>query len=246
MNFKNKVVLVTGASKGIGKAIASSFAKEGAKVVVNYNSSKDEALEVVDEIKKLGTEAIAVHCDVTNEEDIKKMIIETVKIYNGIDILVNNAGQIIRPGDSNTDSDSWSKTLDINIKGVWLMIKYAITHMKNGSSIVNISSYVGQLGSQYVLPYEIAKAGVINLTKAYAKELAPDIRVNSVSPGNIDTSMTRGAGEEFIQKTISNTPLKRLGEPSEIAKAVLFLASSDASFITGVNLDVDGGFMLTN
>ena len=246
MKLKNKVALITGSSKGIGKAIAILFAKEGARIIVNYCTSEKEALALVKEIEKLGSSAIAIRCDVSKEDEVKEMIEKAIKTFGKIDILVNNAGQIIRPGDSKADVNTWNKTININIRGVWLTIKNTVSYMQKGSSIVNIASYVGQLGSQYVLPYGVAKAGVINLTKAYAKELAPNIRVNSISPGNIDTSMTRDAGDEFIRKTVDNTPLKRLGNPEEVARAVVFLASEEASFITGVNLNVDGGYLLVN
>ncbi len=246
MEFKDKIIIVAGSSKGIGKATALEFARRGGTVIVNYLSSEKEANEVVEEIKKLGSNSIAIQCDVSNEQEVIKMVESVKSEFGKIDILVNNAGSIFRPGDSNTDSETWNKTMDVNLKSVWLMVKECTKYMPEGSSIVNISSYVGQLGSQYVLPYGLAKAGVINLTKAYAKELAPKIRVNSISPGNIDTEMTRGAGEDFINMTINKTPLKRLGKPEEIAKTVVFLCSDEASFITGVTLDVDGGFLLLN
>lgn len=248
MKLKDKVAIVTGSSRGIGKAIALLFAKEGAKVVVTYEISEKEALTTTKEIQQIGSEAIAVKCNLANENDIVELVRKTIETYKNIDILVNNAGRIIRPGDWKTDKDKWNETLAINLTGHWLLTKECIPHLKlrENSSIINISSYVGQLGSQYVLPYGVAKSGVINMTKAFAKELAPNIRVNSVSPGNIDTDMTKSSGEEFIQKTINNTPLKRLGNPEDIANAVVFLASQEASFITGCNLDVDGGFLLTN
>lgn len=246
MKFKDKVVLITGASRGIGRATALMFAQEGANIVFTYCNSEKEAFKVKDKIEKLGVKVIAIKCDNSEEQEIKNLIKLVEEKFNKIDVLVNNAGNIIRPGDSKTDMETWRKTIDINLTGVWNTIKYSIPYMSESSAIINISSFVGKHGSQYVFPYGVAKAGVVNLTKAYAKELAPKIRVNSVSPGNIDTDMTRGAGEEFINKTINNTPLKRLGKPEEIAQAILFLASGDASFITGVDLDVDGGYLLTN
>lgn len=248
MKLKNKVAIVTGASRGIGKAIALTLAKEGAKVVINYLNSKELADTVVKEITNNGGESFSVQADVTKDSDVARLVNETIDKYGRIDILINNAGNIFRPGNWDCDSETWDLTLNTNLKGPWNLIKQCVKNLKEqeGSSIVNISSYVGELGSQYVLPYGIAKAGIVNMTKAFAKELAPTIRVNSVSPGNIDTEMTQGAGAEFIQKTIENTPLKRLGQPDEIAKAVLFLVSEESSFITGVNLDVDGGYLLLN
>ena len=248
MKLQNKVVLVTGASRGIGRAIALLFASEGASVAINYNSSEKEAGEIADEIVRKGGKAIAVKCDISSEAQVKTMITQVIKEFGAIDVLVNNAGKIIRPGDSKVDRKTWDDTMDINLTGYWQVIKECVPYlaMQQSASILNIASYVGQLGSQFVLPYGAAKAGVINITKAYAKELAPNIRVNSISPGNVATEMSVSAGEEYITKVLAITPLKRLGTPEELAKAALFLVSDEASFITGVNLDVDGGFMLVN
>lgn len=244
--LEGKAALVTGGSRGLGKAVALRFAREGAKVTLTYVKSEKKAEEIVTEIKKFGGEAIAIQVDIALEADVQKMIETVVAQYGKIDILVNNAGYIVRPGDSKVAKDSWDRTIAINLTGVWMTIKACVPHMQKGGSILNISSYVGQLGSQYVLAYGAAKAGIINITKAYAKELAPDIRVNCISPGNFDTDMSTDAGDAFIAKTVANTPLKRLGNPDELASAALFLCSDEASFVTGVNLDVDGGFMLTN
>jgi len=244
--LKGKTALITGASRGLGKATAFRFAQEGANVAITYIKSTEKADEVVAELKKLGVEAIAIQADVAVESEVQQVVDAVVKKFGKIDILVNNAGFIVRPGHSKVERETWDRTLAINLTGVWLMIKHAAPHMSKGAAILNIASYVGQLGSQWVLAYGAAKAGVINMTKAYAKELAPDIRVNCISPGNFDTDMSTDAGEEFIKKTVANTPLKRLGEPVELANAALFLCSDEASFVTGVNLDVDGGFMLTN
>ena len=246
MKLKNKTVLITGASRGIGKAIALLFANEGANIIVNYCTSEKEATEIVAQINAMNAKAISIKCDISKENEVKKMVDEITRRFGKIDVLVNNAGKIIRPGDSKVNSETWDQTIDINLKGVWLVTKEVTPHMPAGSTILNIASYVGQLGSQYVLPYGIAKAGVINMTKAYAKELSPNIRVNCISPGNIATDMATSAGEAFLEKTISATPLKRLGKPEELASAALFLVSEDSSFITGINLDVDGGFLLLN
>jgi 3-oxoacyl-[acyl-carrier protein] reductase len=244
--LQGKVVLVTGASRGLGKAIALRFAAEGAKIVITFAKSEDKAEEVVAQIKKLGGEIIALRADIAFEADVQKLVEATVGELGNIDILVNNAGYIVRPGHSNVVKDSWDRTIAVNLTGAWMVTKYVVPHMKAGGAILNIASYVGQLGSQWVLAYGAAKAGMINMTKAYAKELAPYIRVNCISPGNFDTDMSTDAGQEFIAKTVANTPLKRLGTPEELANAALFLCSDEASFVTGVNLDVDGGFMLTN
>ena len=248
MKLQDKVAIITGASRGIGKAIALLFAKEGAKVVVNYNSSENEANMVVKEITESGGNSVAIQCDITKEEDVKKLILKTLKNYKKIDILVNNACEILRPSNWECDLKTWSKSLETTLTGHWQMTKFTIPYLKKQKSaaVIFTASYVGILGSQYVMPYGAGKAGIINIMKSFAKELAPDIRVNSISPGNIDTDMTKGAGEEFIQKITNNTPLKRLGKAEEVAKTALFLASQDSSFITGVNLEVDGGYLLVN
>jgi len=246
MEQHKKVAIVTGASRGIGRSIAGVLASQEIIVVINYLNSENEAQKLLSQINDNGGQAVLFKADVSVESEVKKLVEFTVSQFGTIDCLVNNAGKIIQPGNSSTTEPIWNDTLDINVKSAWLMIRQVAPVMVNGGAIVNITSYVGQLGSQYVLPYGVAKAGLINLTKAYAKELSPKIRVNSVSPGNINTTMTQSAGADFISKTINNTPLKRLGETIEVANAVAFLLSDQASFITGVNLDVDGGYLLLN
>src|SRR3989344_5816520 len=200
MRFKDKVVLITGASRGIGKATALSFAREGAKIIVNYNNAEKEANDVVKEISKIGSEAIAIKCDVSKEEEVKKMILEGVKKFGKIDILVNNAGIVFDVPLFEKTLEQWNKTLGVNLIGVFLCSKYAAPHIKKQKSgaIINISSTNGlDTLSTESADYDASKAGVISLTKNLA---------------------------------------------SELAKAVLFLASDDASFITGTTLVVDGGY----
>ncbi len=244
MKLKNKVVIITGSSRGIGKATAILFVKEGAKVVINCKNHIAEAQKVVKAIGK--NKAFFIQADVSREEDVKRLVSETMKKFGRIDILVNNAGVIFREGDWKSDVDIWRATMDINLTSAWLMIReVAPIMMKKGSgSIVNISSIYGFLGAASVLPYSSAKGGLITLTKALAKELAPKIRVNAVAPGNVMTDMTKEAGRKVIDFFEKQTPLKRSAEPEEIAMAILFLASNDASFITGELLTVDGGYCL--
>lgn len=242
MRLKNKVAVITGSSRGIGRATAILFAQEGANIVINYKTNKKDAEEV---LRRIGsTQAMVIRADVSQENDVKKLIQETVSRFGRIDILVNNVGEIIRPGDWKTDVKTWQKTLEANLTSAWLMIKEAVPFMKNGSSIVNLTSTVGLLGSQYVLPYSCAKQAIVALTKSFAKELAPDIRVNAVAPSNVMTDMTKSAGRELIERMKQHTPLKRIAEPEELAKAILFLASDDASYVTGETLVVDGGYSL--
>ncbi|MDP2363239.1 MAG: glucose 1-dehydrogenase [Ignavibacteria bacterium] len=244
MKLENKIAIITGSSRGIGKATAILFAKEGAKVVINCEEQTSEAEKVVDAIGN--TKAIFVKADVSKEDDVKRLISETIKKFGKIDILVNNAGAIFRPGDWKSNIDTWHKTLDVNLTSAWLMIREVAPIMTEhgGGSIVNVVSVYGFLGAAPVLAYTSAKGGLITLTKSFAKELAPTIRVNAVAPSNVMTDMTKGAGEELIESFRQQTPLNRIAEPDEIAKAILFLVSNDASYITGEILVVDGGYSL--
>lgn len=244
MILENKVVLITGSSRGIGKATALLFASEGARVVINYLKSKKEAEDLVNKIGK--DKCVCIQADVSDETDVKRLVKETIKSFGKIDILVNNAGEIIRPGDWKTNLETWDKTIEINLTSAWLMIREVAPIMQKQKSgvIINMTSTVGMLGVAPVLAYSAAKNGVIALTKAFAKELAPDIRVNAVAPSNVMTDMTIGAGEELIKCMKEQTPLKRIAEPVELAKPILFLACDDASYITGHVLVVDGGYSL--
>lgn len=242
MRFTNKVVLVTGSSRGIGRATALLFGKEGANVVINYKINKKEAENVY---KIIGDDhAILVQADISKEQDVKRLVEATIKRFGKIDILINNAGEIVRPGDWETGIDTWQKTIDANLTSAWLMIREVAPIMQKNGAIVNLTSTVGLLGSQFVLAYSCAKNGIVALTKSFAKELAPDIRVNAVAPSNVMTDMTISAGQELIERMKQNTPLRRIAEPEELARAIVFLASEDASYITGETLVVDGGYSL--
>jgi 3-oxoacyl-[acyl-carrier protein] reductase len=245
MRFKDKVVLITGASRGIGKATALSFAKEGAKIIVNYHNAEKEANEVIKEISKIGTEAIAVKCDVSKEEEVKKMISDGIKKFGKIDILVNNAGIVFDVPLFEKTLEQWNRTLGVNLIGVFLCSKYATPHIKKQKSgaIINISSTNGlDTLSTESADYDASKAGVISLTKNLASELAPNIRVNCIAPGWISTDINKGLPKDYVAEETEHILMKRFGKPEEIAKAVLFLASDDASFITGTTLVVDGGY----
>lgn len=243
MKLKNRVAIVTGSSRGIGAATALLFAREGCKVVVNYKSEKKKAKAVV---KAIGKNALILQADVTKEDDIKHLVKQTLGEFGRIDILVNNAGEIFRPGDWKSDRETWEKTIDANLTSAWLMIREVapIMQKQKSGAIVNIVSVYGFLGAAAVLAYTSAKAGLITLTKSFAKELAPAICVNAVAPSNVMTDMTRGAGPALIEQFRQETPLKRIADPEEIARAILFLASDDASYITGEMLVVDGGYSL--
>ena len=245
MRFRDKVVLVTGAGRGIGKAIALGFAREGAKVIVNYYNSEKEAENVVDEVKKLGSDAVAVKCDVGQEKEVKAMFDAAVKKFGKIDILVNNAGIVYDVPLLEKTVEQWKKILDTNLIGVFLCAKYAALAMKKNKSgaIVNIASNNGlTTNSPESADYDASKAGVISLTKNLAEELAPKIRVNCIAPGWVDTEMNKDLPKDFVQKEMKRTFVQRFAKPEEIANVALFLASDDAGFMTGSIIVADGGY----
>lgn len=244
MILSNRIALITGSTRGIGKATALLFAQKGAKVVINGHAHSREGEELVN---TMGAEnAVFIPADISQESEVKRLVSESVKAFGTIDILINNAGAILRPGDWKSDLESWHKTIDTNLTSAWLMTREVAPIMleKGKGSIVNLVSVYGFLGAAPVLAYTSAKGGLITLTKSFAKELGPSIRVNAIAPSNVMTDMTKGAGEELIELFRNQTPLKRIAEPEEIAKAILFLASDDASYITGEMLVVDGGYSL--
>lgn len=242
MRFKNKIAIVTGGSRGIGRSTALQLGHEGAIVVVNYKTNTLLAQEVVKGIGK--DRAVAMKADVSNQSDVVSLVSRVMDTYGRIDVLINNAGEIGERG-WKTDVSAWNHTIDSNLTSAWLMIREVAPHMqKNGGTIVNISSVYGFLGAAPVIAYTSAKGGLITLTKSFAKELAPCIRVNAVAPSNVQTDMTKSAGPELIAYFTEQTPLKRIAEPGEIAKAVAFMASEDSSYITGEMLVVDGGYSL--
>lgn len=246
MRFEGKVVLVTGASRGIGRAIAIGFGKEGAKVIVNYTNSEKRAEEVVAEIKKAGSDAIAVKSDVSNEDQVKKMINLAVKRFRRLDILVNNAGIVFDVPLSDRTVEQWKKTLDVDLIGVFLCSKHAIPQMRKQKSgaIINIASTNGlDQGGSYSIDYSAAKAGVINMTRSLAHSLgAYNIRVNCVAPGWVDTDMNSKLTKGYVEKEKKQISLGRFGRPEEQANVVLFLASDEASYMTGCTVVVDGGY----
>ncbi len=246
MKLKNKVALVTGASRGIGRATVLALAKEGCNVVVNYNSSEEKAKEVAEEIKKIGKEALLVKADVSDETQVKSMIKETIDNFGRIDILVNNAGIVFDDPVFERPIEQWKRTMDVNLLGVFLCSKYTTEHMlKQGNGkIINVSSTSGLSEfSPDVMDYDASKAGVNVLTKDLAKKLAPTIQVNGVAPGWVDTEMNKDLSNEFIEEKIKNICLGRVANPEEIASVIVFLASDNASYITGSIIKVDGGLV---
>ncbi|HIK00241.1 TPA: 3-oxoacyl-ACP reductase FabG [archaeon] len=250
MKLKGKVAIVTGSTRGIGKAIAIRFAKEGARVVVNGVSDIKKCDDVVKEIKKFSGEAISILADVSKKADVEKMISETVKKFGRIDIIVNNAGILDMSDFLSLTEEHWDRILAVDLKGTFLCMQAAAKQMikqgKNGK-IVNISSIAGFVGFTRLAHYCAAKAGVIELTKEVAIELAPHkINVNAIAPGAIETDMTKDilADPQALKGFLGLIPLGRIGKPEDIASAALFLASDDANYVTGATLIVDGGWTI--
>jgi 3-oxoacyl-[acyl-carrier protein] reductase len=245
--LEGKVAVVTGASKGIGAAIANQLASEGASVVVNYASSKEGADRVVNAIKKEGGKAIALQADVAKAPDIQRLFNETKSAFGRVDILVNNAGIYEFAQLSEVSPEHFKKQFDLNVLGLILASKEAAKYFdSNGGSIINISSIAGVLGTPNASVYAATKGAVDVVTKSLAKELGPrKIRVNSINPGMVDTEGFRSAGideSDFRRQVESETPLGRIGKPEDISPAAVFFASNDSSWITGETLVIAGGY----
>ncbi len=242
--FRNKTVIVTGGASGIGEAAARLFASEGGRVVISDMSEKGKDLS--DSLNSEGYETTFIKTDVTNEEDVKHLVNSTVEKYGSLDVLFANAGIGGMSLVHETDFSAWKKIIDVNLHGVFLCNKYAIAQMlkqETGGAIVNNDSIHGVVGKAGVGAYSAAKGGVKLLTQSATAEYASKgIRINNVNPGYIDTPLLADLPEEMRQELIRLHPIGRLGKPEEVAKAVAFLASDDASFITGASLLVDGGY----
>lgn len=242
---RRKVVLVTGGSRGIGRATIIAFAKKGYDVAINYVSSEKEAFELKQEVEsKYGVNALAVKADVSEEIEVKNMVEEIISTFGHIDVLVNNAGIAIDTTFEDKTVSNFRRTLDVNLIGTFLVSKYVGKYMleEKSGSIINISSN-NAIDQNYPegLDYDASKAGIISLTKNLALQYAPYIRVNSIAPGWVLTDMTDSLDDTFRKKEESKVILNRFAEPSEIAKVAIFLASDDASYINGEVIRVDGG-----
>ncbi|KYD29620.1 3-oxoacyl-[acyl-carrier-protein] reductase [Geobacillus sp. NFOSA3] len=245
--LQGKVALVTGASRGIGRAIALELARQGAKVAVNYAGNEAKANEVVEEIKNMGGEAFAIQADVSNAEAVDQMVKAVLERFERIDILVNNAGITRDNLLMRMKEEEWDDVMNINLKGVFNCTKAVTRPMmkQRYGRIVNIASIVGVSGNPGQANYVAAKAGVIGLTKTAARELASrNITVNAVAPGFITTDMTDRLSEELKAEMLKQIPLARFGEPEDVAKVVSFLVSDAASYMTGQTLHVDGGMVM--
>lgn len=245
--LEGKVALVTGAAKGIGKAIALALAADGAAVIVNYNGSKDRAEQTVKEIKALGADAMAYQCNVADTKAVDDMIKEIIRIYGRLDILVNNAGITRDNLIMKMTEEDFDAVINANLKGCFNTIKAVSRQMlkQRSGRIINITSVSGILGNAGQANYAASKAGIIGLTKTMARELASrGITVNAVAPGFVDTDMTRTLSDSIKAAATAQIPLGHFGRPEDIASMAAYLASEKASYITGQIISVDGGMAI--
>ena len=242
--FKDKVVLVTGSSRGIGRSIAISFAKEGANVIINYSNSDVDAEVAYEVVSSYGNKCMMIKANVGRDNEVKKMIDTIISEFGKIDILVNNAGIAIDSEFEDKTISNWQKTLNTNVLGPFLTSKYASKYMleRQFGKIINISSTNGiNTIYPYSADYDASKAALINLTKNLAIQFAPSINVNSVAPGWVDTVMNSNLPKSYLREEKEKILLKRFAEPEEISNVVLFLASDKARYITGEVISVSGG-----
>lgn len=247
MKLENKVAIVTGSGQGIGKGIALEIAKEGAKVVVS-DINQENIDRTVGEVNSLGSEAIGVKADVSNAKDVNELVEKTIEKFGKVDILVNNAGIYPFKPLTEMEEKDWDKVLNVNLKGVFNCTKAVLPEMakQKSGNIINIASIAGAVvGYLNLSHYSASKGGILGFTRSAALELAQyKIRVNAIAPGAIETPGTKILGDETLKQLVQAIPLKRIGQPLDIAKAVVFLASDDSSYITGQMIIVDGGLTL--
>lgn len=247
MNLSGKVALITGGSRGIGKAIALKLASLGANIIINYTKSDIKAKEVIKDAENLGIRAVALKADVSNKDDVESFVNKVIDEFGKIDILVNNAGITRDNLLMRMKEDEWDDVINVNLKGTFNVTKAAIRTMlkQKSGSIINIASVIGISGNAGQCNYAASKAGIIGFTKSVAKEVAKkNVRVNAIAPGFIRTDMTDKLSEKVKEEYLKKIPLNKLGEPEDIANAVAFLASDLSSYITGQVLVIDGGLLI--
>jgi len=242
--LEGKKAIITGASRGIGKAIAIKFAQNGAFVGVNYLKSHEKAKETLEEVRRY-SDGVLLHGDVGKFEEAGKIVKKFVEVAGGIDILVNNAGIYQRKKFMEMEEEQWDETMENNLKSCFNMCRHSIPHMKERGKIIFISSQLALKGSSHGADYAASKAGMLGLMKSLALELAErKINVNAIAPGTIDTDIIANYTEEMKRRRAEEVPLKRIGEPEDIANVCLFLASSMADYITGETILVTGGLYI--
>ena len=244
---ERKVALITGGTRGIGKEIAKEFAKNGYDIIINFVSDNTDIKNLEEEFKQIGSKAIFIKADVSNFNSCEKMVKQAIEIFGKIDTLVNNAGITKDNLLMRMKQDEFDKVIDINLKGVFNVTKQVVPYMlkKREGTIINLSSVVGICGNAGQCNYSASKAGIIGFTKSLAKEVASrNIRVNAVAPGFIATDMTEVLSDTIKENISTQIPLKRMGEAKEVAKVVRFLASNDASYITGQVINIVGGLVM--
>ncbi len=246
-NLEGAVVVVTGAGRGMGRAIAEELGAAGAKVVVNYARSKEPAEEVVQKLSQNGAQdAVAIGADVSKPDEAKKLIDETLERFGRIDVLVNNAGITVDKTMKKLTTDDWDKVVQVDLNSSYYTVKAALSQFieQESGTIINISSFVGQAGNFGQTNYSAAKAGMIGFTKSAAQELARyNVTVNAICPGFIETDMFAAVPEEVKDKIRARIPLGRIGEPHEVARAIRFLVE-DGSYITGQTININGGIYM--
>ncbi|MBR6407349.1 MAG: SDR family oxidoreductase [Clostridia bacterium] len=243
----SKTVIITGASRGIGRETALAFAGIGCSVAINYNSSEEAAIGLLEELRRIGAQSIAIKADVSDRRQVDEMFGIVNEQLGSVDVLINNAGISQQKLFTDVTEQEWDRMFGVNVKGVFNCCQAALGAMipRHSGSIINISSMWGQVGASCEVHYSAAKAAVIGLTRALAKEVGPSgVRVNCIAPGVIDTDMCACLRDEDIKALRNETPLGRIGRTSDIAAAALFLASEDAGFITGQVLGVNGGMVI--
>ncbi|MBS5786497.1 MAG: 3-oxoacyl-ACP reductase FabG [Clostridioides difficile] len=244
---KNKTVLITGSSRGIGSNMAEKFAREGYNVLINYNKSKENAEELYNKLKSEGLSVKAFKADISKRDEVEAMFEYCLKEFGDLDILINNAG--VAKGMLFTDvtDEDWDNLMNVNLKGVYLCTQTALKHMisEKKGKIINISSIWGIAGGSFEVHYSASKAGIIGLTKALAKEVGPsNIQVNCIAPGAIVTDMLEQVNSDDLELFRQETPLMKLGKPEDISDCALFLASDKADFFTGQVLSPNGGIVI--
>lgn len=242
-----KVAVITGGTRGIGRACVEAFCRAGYSVVFLCRERTELAERLTEELRGQGLDAAWRQCDVSDAEQVRRTFADIHRLYHRVDVLVNNAAVALIRLFTDTDEAAWDHLFDVNVKGVYHCTQAVLPDMidRKSGAIINLSSMWGEVGASCEVAYSAAKAAVIGMTKALAKELGPSgIRVNCVSPGTIDTDMNAELDDETRAGLADETPLGRLGEPEDVAKAVLFLAEDSASFITGQVLGVSGGFII--